>query len=179
MLTRFHAFFAVTCTGLLAFAPPAFAGHGHGGLEKCLKAVSKIKSGDFIKVEYLLFTDEGVPAYEVEVRDNDGNFWEFECSAKDARILEMEREVDSASDPLFKKHMKVSEDDAKATATALYPGTVEEVEYEIEADGKPSYEFDIVDAEGTEWKIEVSAVTGEIVEVQVEGWEIGEENQTR
>ncbi len=113
----------------------------------------------------------------MEVRDADGNEWEFECSAKDARILEMERELDSAEDPLFNKNMKVSEADAKKTATDLYPGTVEEVEYEIETNGDPSYEFDIVDSDGTEWKIEVSAATGKIVEVQVEEWEIGEEDQ--
>lgn len=180
MLTRNPLFHALACSALLVFATPAMAGHGHGdGLGKCMKAVSKIKNGDFTKVEYLSFTDEGTPAYELEVRDRDGNEWEFECSARHARILEMEREVDSADDALFKKHMKVSESDARATATGLYPGTVEEVEYEIESDGKPSYEFDIVDVEGTEYKVEVSAESGDIVEVQVEAWEIGEEDRTR
>lgn len=164
---------------LAGFSTAAFAGHGHGDMEKCLKTVSKIKSGDFVKVEYLSFTDEGVPAYEIEVRDGDGNEWEFECSARDARIMEMEREAESADDELFKKKMKVSEADARATATGLYPGKVEEVEYEIEANGDPSYEFDIVDSDDTEWKIEVSTVTGEIIEVQVEEWEIGEEDQVK
>ncbi|MCS3903636.1 putative membrane protein YkoI [Methylohalomonas lacus] len=177
MINRITIIVPILLLGVLGFSGNALAGHGKGGLEKCLKTVSKIKPGDFVKVEYLSFTDEGVPAYEVEVRDADGNEWEFECSAKDARILEMEREVDSAEDPLFNKSMKVSEADAKKTATDLYPGTVKEVEYEIEANGDPSYEFDIVDSDGTEWKIEVSAVTGKIVEVQVEEWEIGEEDQ--
>ncbi len=177
MINRSTIIVPVLLLGVLGFSGSALAGHGKGGLEKCLNAVSKIKSGDFVKAEYLSFTDEGVPAYEVEVRDADGNEWEFECSAKGARILEMEREVENAEDPLFNKNMKVSETDARKTATDLYPGTVEEVEYEIETNGDPSYEFDIVDSDGTEWKIEVSAVTGEIVEVQVEEWEIGEEDQ--
>lgn len=170
---------AMTALSILALAgvsSPALAKHGHGGLEKCLKTVSKIKSGNFVKVEYLALTDEGTAAYEIEVRDNDGNGWEFECSAKDASILEMEREVDSPDDPLFKNRMNVTEADARETATALYPGTVEEVEYEIESNGEPVYEFDIVDSDGTEWKIEVSAESGAIVEVQVETWEIGEED---
>lgn len=169
----------ITALGLFVagFSTPALAGYdGKGNLEKCLKAVSKVKPGSFVKVEYLIMTDEGHPAYEVEVRDSNGNEWEFECRAKDAVIVEVEREVDSVDDPLFKKRMKVSEADARTTATALYPGEVEEVEYELQANGEPAYEFDIRDEDGTEWKIEVSAESGEIIEVQIEGWEIGEED---
>ncbi len=183
MLKRFVikpyiAIAAISSLALTGFSNAAIAGHGHGGMEKCLKAVSEIKSGNFVKVEYLSLTDEGVPAYEIEVRDGEGNEWEFECSAKDARILEMEREVKGADHELFKQNAKISEADAKATATKLYPGKVEEVEYEIEANGDPSYEFDIVDSDGTEWKIEVSAESGKIIEVQVEEWEIGAEDLT-
>lgn len=179
MLRHAIATTVISFLTLAGISTPALAGHGHGGVEKCLKTVSKIKPGAFVKVEYLSFTDEGSSAYEIEVRDKDGNEWEFECHAKKGNILEMEREVDKADDPLFKEKMKVSEADAKATATRLYPGTVEEVEYEIEANGDPSYEFDIVDSEGNEWKIEVSAISGEIIEVQTEAWEIGEEDQAQ
>lgn len=159
--------------------PGVQAGHGHGGdrLEKCLKAAGEIRKGGIVKVESLSFTDEGRSAYEIEIRDKSGREWEFECSARDAAILEIEQEVERADDPLFQAHAKVSEAEAKETAMKLYPGTVEEVEYEIEANGDASYEFDIVDADGTEWKIEVDAASGAIVEVQVEKWEIGEEDR--
>ncbi|MEX2516597.1 MAG: PepSY domain-containing protein, partial [Gammaproteobacteria bacterium] len=137
-------------------AGPALAGHG-GSMEKCLKAASAIKSGDYVKVEYLSFSDFGFPVYEVEVMDKDGNEWELMCNAKEATIIEVEREVESSSDPLFKNRMKVSEAEAKKTATAMYPGKIEETEYEVEFDGEPVYEIDIVDDDGTEWKVEVSA----------------------
>lgn len=155
------------------------AGHGHHGdsLEKCLQAVSAVRKGSYVKVEYLSFTDEGRSAYEIEIRDKAGREWEFECATRDAAILEIEQEVEKVDDPLFQARAKISEADAKATATRLYPGTVEEVEYEIEANGDVSYEFDIVDADGTEWKVEVDGASGAIVEVQVEKWEIGEEDR--
>lgn len=169
---------AAAVLGLAVITLPVMAGHGHkhGSLDKCLKTVHKVKSGSFIKAEYLIVTDEGKPAYEIEVRDDDGNVWEFECNAKTAAIIEIEREVDGVDDPLFQERMQVSENDARATATALYPGEVEEVEYEIETHGEPMYEFDIVDSGGTEWKVEVSAESGQIDEVQIETWEIGAED---
>ena len=149
-------------------------GRGHGSLEKCLKAVSKIKPGTYTRAEFHNFSHEGKPAYEIEVKGKDGREWEFECNIK-GHIVEIEQEVESASDPLFSKKAKVNESEAKSTATALYPGEVEKVEYEIEFDGSPSYEFNIESDDGTEFNVEVSAVTGEIIEVSTEKWEIGSE----
>ncbi|OYY82951.1 MAG: peptidase, partial [Methylophilales bacterium 16-45-9] len=54
-------------------------------------------------------------------------------------------------------------------------GTVVETEYEIEADGKASYEFDILEADKEEIKVEVDATTGKIVEVSYESYQIGKE----
>ena len=144
----------------------------HATLEDCIKAVSSVKSGLIARAEYHNFSHEGSPAYEIEVIDKDGKEWEFECN-KHGNIVEIEQEVKSASDPLFKSRAKVSEEDAKATATTLYKGKVEKVEYEIEFDGSPSYEFNIETDDGTEFNVEVSAESGEIIEVSTEGWEIG------
>lgn len=149
-------------------------GRGHGNLENCLKAVSKIKSGTFTRAEFHNYSHEGKPSYEIEVKGKDGKEWEFECDIK-GHIVEIEQEVESASDPLFSKKAKVKESEAKTTATALYPGEVEKVEYEIEFDGSPSYEFNIESDDGTEFNVEVSAITGEIIEVSTEAWEIGSE----
>ena len=159
----------VTC-GLVALSSNVYA--GHATLEDCLKTVQSIKKGVVERAEYHSFSHEGKPAYEIEIFDSNGNEWEFECN-KSGNIVEIEREVKSASDPLFKKRAKVSEADAKATAIEIYPGKVEKVEYEIEFDGNPSYEFNIEDKDGTEFNVEVSAVTGKIIEVSTEGWEIG------
>ena len=155
-----------------------YAGH-KGGLEKCLLAAKAIRAGTYVKVEYLGFADEGGSAYEIEIRDDDGNEWEFECDADNGEIVEIEQEVESPNDALFKKKMKVSEKDVRKIATDLYPGNIKEVEYEIEANGQASYEFDIVDKYGVEFKIEVDATSGDIVEVQIEQWEIGEEDKER
>ena len=70
---------------------------------------------------------------------------------------------------------KVSEEDAKATALAAHPGTIAETEYEVEPDGKASYEFDITSANGKEYKVEVDATTGKIVEDNEEVYQIGKE----
>ena len=166
---------------LIAFGTDVYAGHPHKKvrLEDCLVATKAIRAGEFIKVEYLSFTDEGEAVYEIEVRDPDGKEWEFECSAVTGQILEIEQEVDSPNDPLFKKHMKVSEEEARKIATAVYPGTIEEVEYEIEFNGMPVYEFVIVDKYGVTFKVEVSAATGEIVEVQMRQWKIGVEGSAK
>ncbi len=172
---------AFTTTGLLALsltAPAAIAGHGNHGrvsLEDCLTAASAVKQGDFIKAEYLNVTTGGDPTYEIEVRDDQGTEWELMCSARTGDIYELETEADGADDPAFADAAKISEKEARKIATDRFPGTIEEVEYEIEASGDPSYEIDVVDEGGTEFKLEVDAVSGDIIEVSVEHWEIGEE----
>lgn len=157
---------------LLLFPTVALA---EASLQDCLHAVSAIRPGKFVKVEYLGVTDERQAAFEIEVKPVAGRRWEFECGTRSGAILEMEQEVDAPSDPLFKNSMKVDEQQAVTTATALYPGKVTEVEYEIDVNGSPRYEIDIVDLDSIQMKIEVSAVTGKIEEVQIELWEIGED----
>ena len=174
----------VTTLLTLGFIAEAAAAHsrlhsGKGQLETCLAATAKIKSGEFVKVEYLNPSAEGVPTYEIEVRDSEGGEWEFLCNARKGHVYEIETEVDSSSDERFKRQAKVSEEQARKTALDLYPGKIQEVEYEIESNGDVTYEFDIVDLGGTEWKVEVDAATGKIIEVHVEEWEIGEEPNER
>jgi uncharacterized membrane protein YkoI len=162
-----------------ALVLPSAAIAGEQTLDMCLASAQAIQPGDFIKLEYLDPSAEGEPAYEIELRAANGREWEFMCDAEDGTIFEIEQEAESADDPLFKAGMKVSLDDAKATVMKLYPGTIEEVEYEIEANGDASYEMDVLTEAGTEFKIEVDAATGKIIEVAVEQWEIGEEDDER
>jgi len=165
---------------LLLFSSAVFAGHGrhgsHGGLHQCLKSASAIKEGYYAKLEYLTFTGSGTTAYEIEIHDKNGVEWELVCDISTGTIYEIEREVESTSDPLFKKNMKVNEDAAKKAALALYPGKVVHTEYEIEANGASSYEFDIFERPGVTYKVEVDAATGEVVEVSIEKWDIGRES---
>jgi uncharacterized membrane protein YkoI len=143
------------------------------GLDTCIAAVQKQQAGDFIKLEKLSVANK--PFYELEIKDSKGMEWEFMCNANTGKITEQETEANSASDETFKKLMKVSEEDAKATALKAHAGTITEVEYEIEANGNPSYEFDISDDKGIETKVEVDAISGKIIETATESWEIGEE----
>jgi uncharacterized membrane protein YkoI len=164
---------ATLALGAMVIQPVAASSEG---LDDCLERVSEIKHvRSFTKVEYLSVSHDGDPSFEIEAPDGDGVEWEFMCDASDGDIYEIEQEVGSASDPLFKQQAKVNNQQVRRTVTALYPGTVKETEYEIESNGDPTYEIDVVDDHGTEWKIEVDAASGDIIEVHVEEWEIGEE----
>ncbi|MEM1143682.1 MAG: PepSY domain-containing protein [Pseudomonadota bacterium] len=163
------------CAVALGFVTASGASIADPTLQQCLDAAQKIQPGDFIKLEYLDPSAEGGAAYEIELSTTSGREWEFMCDVATGQIFEMEQEVDSADHPLFAGKAKVSLDAAKATVLSLYDGKIEEVEYEIEANGDVSYEMDVVDGNGTEFKVEVDAATGAIIEVAVEQWEIGEE----
>jgi uncharacterized membrane protein YkoI len=172
-----YYFILITSMTILLMASPVSADgyRHHGGLHKCLKAASKFKDGYYQKLEYLTMTDKGVKTYEIEIKDEEGVEWELMCHIRRGEIYEIEREVESASDPLFKRHMKVDEKTASRTALELYPGNLVHTEYEIESDGSASYEFDIYEKPGVTYKVEVDATTGIIKEVNIEKWDIGRE----
>jgi len=52
---------------------------GHATLEDCIKIVNGVKKGSIARVEYHNFSNEGKPAYELEIVDSEGISWEFEC----------------------------------------------------------------------------------------------------
>lgn len=144
----------------------------YDSLGKCVKAALSKHDGKIVKTEFKSENKKGV--YEFDIESADGTAWDIECDAKSGSIIEIEQEV-TANDAKFKALAKVSEADAKATALAAHPGTVVETEYEIEADGKVSYEFDILEADNEEIKVEVDAVSGKIVEVSYEEYQIGKD----
>lgn len=167
-----------TLVAAALFSNAAVAGHetlkpkAYDSLGKCVKAALTVKEGTIVKTEFK--TENKVGVYEFDIEGADGKAWDIECDAKTGKILEVEEEV-TANDPRFKAAAKVSEADAKATALAAHPGTIIETEYEIEADGKASYEFDILEQDKEEIKVEVDATTGKIVEVSYENYQIGKE----
>lgn len=161
-----------------AFTSAAMADHAsikpkaYDSLGKCVKAALSKHDGKIVKVE--LKSENKKPVYEFDIESADGTAWDVECDVKSSKIIEIEQEV-KAEDAKFKAIAKVSEADAKATALAAHPGTVVETEYELEPDGKASYEFDILEADKEEIKVEVDATTGKIVEVSYEVYQIGQE----
>lgn len=168
----------VTLIAAVFFTSTAVAGHdtikpkAYDSLGKCVKAALVAHEGTIIKTEFKSEKKKGV--YEFDIESADGTAWDVECDAKSGKVTEVEQEV-KADDAKFKALAKVSEADAKATALAAHPGSVVEVEYELEADGKASYEFDILEADKEEIKVEVDATTGKIVEVSYEEYQIGKE----
>lgn len=174
----FRLSLGATLVAAALFSNSAIAGHeslkpkAYDSLGKCVKAALAQKEGTIVKTEFK--TEKKVGVYEFDIESADGKAWEVECDAKTGKILEIEEEV-KANDTRFTAAAKVSEAEAKATALAAHPGTVVETEFEIEADGKASYEFDILEADKEEIKVEVDATTGKIVEVSYEGYQIGKE----
>lgn len=139
--------------------------------ERCMQAALKRQPGHIIKVEGK--TEQGQSIYEFDIRTSSMTDWDIECDAASGKITEVEQEVGQSSHPLFVARKKISESEAKVIALKQYPGSINEIEYEIEEDGAASYEFDIVDNDGKEMKIEVDAGSGKIVEANEEHWQIG------
>lgn len=165
--------------GVMGVTLPAQANSNDGliPLSQCLDAAHKVRPGSFTKVEFLSVTPKGVPTYEIELLDAAGESWEMMCSARSGDIYEIETEVEHASDPAFAKQAKITAQQAIDIAVKRFGGTPAELEYEIEFDGSPSYEIDLDEAGGgdLQYKVEVDAITGDIIELSVEEWQIGDE----
>ena len=96
--------------------------------------------------------------------------------SQNGKVVEEEREVANADAPEFKAVAKITQEEAKATALAKFPGEVIETEFSIEADGSASYEFDIKTKDGKEMEVEVDAATGKLAEeAEQEIYQIGVE----
>lgn len=165
---------------VLSLAALAAAGLAHAdnhaipalkfGVERCLPTVLAKTPGETLQA--VLKAEGKDYVWEFELVTPDGKLHDIECSAMTGKIVETETRVTSADAPGFKEKMKVTEATARATALAKYPGEVERVEFEIEADGKVVYEYDIKTPKG-DWRVEVDATSGAIVEASRELLEIG------
>lgn len=159
-------------------ASPLTATAANQAIDQCIESVKQAKSGVILKLESLDI--KGKTIYEFEVADDNGFEWELMCDPETGKIIETEAEVASAESKSFKDKAKITEEDALKIALKSYPGKVKEVEYEIEENNNPTYEIDILGKNGVETKVEVDAVSGKVIEVSVENWEIGvEENENR
>lgn len=141
------------------------------GVDQCVPTVLAQQPGEVLQV--VLKPEGGVPVWEIEVEATDGRLYDIECSGATGKIVETERRFRSADEPGFREKVKVSQAQAQKTALAKYPGKVERVEYEFEADGTAVYEFDIQLANGQDMRVEVDAGTGKLHEGHHELVEIG------
>ena len=142
------------------------------GVERCGPVALAKYPGDILQA--VLKTERGEAVWEIEVETRDGRLYDIECSGVSGEIVEVETRYPSADAPEFKAKAKITEDKAREIALARHPGRIEGVEYEIEADGRAVYEFDIKPADGSrDWRVEVDAATGEIGEAHPEWLQIG------
>jgi len=158
-------------SAILLWPAASFAADSNQRFEECLKVALNARDGQVIKVELKLENEREV--YEFDIRGIDGKDWDVECLKSSGELIELEQEVAHPNHPLFKRNVKFNVEEARDIALKLYPGEIIEVEYEIESDGKSSYEFDIDTLEGSEIKIEIDAATGKVVETNKELWQVG------
>lgn len=146
-------------------------------LETCLQTALEQRPGQVIKLE--MKRQRGVLVYEFDIRDFNGLDWDLECSAETGEILEIEQEVATPNHPDFAARQRISEYQARQRALQVYPGEITELEYEIEASGRPVFEFDIYQADGKTIKAEIDAGSepdsDAIHEVSEQLWQIGYE----
>ena len=142
-------------------------------IDKCyMNAVEKYP-GHVLSMESEIENDRLI--YEFDIMTKDGNEVEVECDAKKHTLHDFEIEY-KKGDKKFTNVVKISESEAEKIALEKYNGKVVDREYSIE-NGNPAYEFDIYIAKkGHEYEVEVDAVTGEILEVEMELYDIGSED---
>lgn len=156
---------------LLLMPATVLADDGPQYLERCLHNVLEKRPGRVLKLEYKVEADN--KRYEFNIRGMDGKDWDVECQRNSGDIVELEQEVAHPNHPLFKRHARINEKEARAIALSIFDGEIVEVEYELEADNAASYEFDIDTPQDGQIKIEIDAASGEVVEVNHELWQIG------
>lgn len=141
------------------------------GIEKCVPTVLAKYPGEALQV--VLKVEKGEPVWEIEVEAKDGRLYDVECSGKSGKIVETEERYKTADAAPFASKAKISAADATKIAIAKHPGTVEGIEFEVEDDGTPVYEFDIELADGSDIRVEVDAITGKLREAKAELVEVG------
>lgn len=150
-------------------------GWGLVPMEACLDAALDTIPGNPRKLELKMEDDD--PTYEFDIEATvDGQTYNVECNAEEGFVTEVEREVE-ANHPVFKKYAKISEAEARQIALDFFPGDVVSMEYEVGMEGNVTYEYDILNVHGREYKVDINAATGEIEEANLELYEIGAETE--
>jgi len=142
-------------------------------LDKCFIAVHKKYEGHIVSLEREV--EDGQAVYEFDVKTKDGKELEIECNVATAELSDEEVEV-AKDDKKFTSAVKISAGEAEKIALENTPGKVTEREYAFEGD-LPVYEFDIYSEKiGHEVEVEINGVTGEIMETEIEIYDIGEDS---
>tara|TARA_B100000768_G_C11213530_1_gene347115 strand:- start:30 stop:542 length:513 start_codon:yes stop_codon:yes gene_type:complete len=144
-----------------------------GNVDKCYMNVIEKYPGHVVSMEAEIEKDRLI--YEFDVMTKDGKQIEIECDAKKHTLHDYEVELEKGNKK-FTTASKISESEAEKIALKEYNGKIVDREYSME-DGKPVYEFDIyVEKKGYEYEVEVDAVSGKILEVEKELYDIGSDS---
>ena len=142
-------------------------------LDKCFIAAHQKYEGHIIALEREV--EDGKPVYEFDIQTKDGKRVEVECNPLTAELYDEEVEV-KKNDKTFKKAVKISAKEAEKIALENTPGKVVEREYGFEGD-TPVYEFDIYSKDkGHEIEVEINGLTGEVMESEIEIYDIGSDS---
>jgi uncharacterized membrane protein YkoI len=143
-------------------------------LARCARAAGPAGMSEIERIEMLTTVSpaelagapRGTPFLTFELRHPDGTTWEVICNGETGAVIDVEREVPSAMDPLFARQARISERDARKTALQFHPGEILGVEYEVASDGTPTYEFAVKPASGTAGLlVEINATSGQLKQV--------------
>lgn len=140
-------------------------------MEECLVAALEEVPGRVKEVE--LSVENGVPHYEFEIVAN-GRETEIECDAMTGKIVEMEWENENMDLDAFLAKAKVSPSQARKIALQRVPGKIVRMDLETTSTGVMSYEFEVMGRDGKELDVEVDAISGAIIEVERDVYELGD-----
>ena len=167
---------ALGTAALLAFASNVVAQesmpHTKVSMEECLSAALEGYPGKVKEVEFGL--EDGVPHYEFEILTADGRETEVECSAMTGKIVEVEWENENMDLDAFLETSKVSPSQARKIALRRVPGKVTKMDLETTSTGVMSYEFEIRTRDGKDVDVEVDAMSGDVLEVEIDVYEVGD-----
>lgn len=141
-------------------------------METCLAAALKLHPGKVRELEFGI--QDGDPRYEFEILTADGRETEVECSASTGKIVEVEWENENMDIDAFLANAKVSPGEARKTALRKIPGRIVGMDLETTSTGVMSYEFEVRTDDGKNMDIEVDAMTGNIIETEIEIYELGD-----
>jgi uncharacterized membrane protein YkoI len=141
-------------------------------METCLAAALEKHPGRVKELEFGL--DNGEPHYEFEILTADGRETEVECSAMTGKIVEVEWENENMDLDAFLSKAKVTASQAREIALRRVPGRIVHMDMETTSSGRMSYEFEVKSRDGKDMDVEVDAMSGEIIEVETEIYEVGD-----
>jgi uncharacterized membrane protein YkoI len=141
-------------------------------METCLAAALDLHPGRVKELEFGL--EDGEPHYEFEILTADGRETEVECNAMTGKIVEVEWENQNMDLDAFLENARFSPAQARDTALRRVPGKIVKMDLETTSTGVMSYEFEVRTRDGKDVDVEIDAMSGRVIETEIDIYEIGD-----